>query len=79
MTQSEREGREDAQVARAERIHTEVMHAMARERPGDNMYTWRDRYLSLFHDLWGRPTPSTPTPTPISSAAIDAPPPAADR
>jgi hypothetical protein len=47
--------REAAQVERADRVHKEVMQAMAREKPGTNMYTWRDRYLDLFHAFWDRP------------------------
>jgi hypothetical protein len=51
MTQSDREA---AQVARAERTHRAVMEAMARAKPGSDTYTWRDRYLDLFHALWDR-------------------------
>jgi hypothetical protein len=60
MTQSEREQREEAHVARAERTHRAVMALLAREPPGRNTYTWRDRYLALFHMLWDRPQPPTP-------------------
>lgn len=49
MTHSERE---EAQVERAERTHKAVMEQMAKERPGMNPYTWRDRYLTLFERLW---------------------------
>ena len=57
MTQAERE---EAQVVRAERTHRAVMEAMARERPGTNPYTWRDRYLVLFRVLWDKHQPPTP-------------------
>ena len=60
MTQSEREQREEAHVARAERTHRAVLAMLAREPPGLNTYTWRDRYLELFRMLWDRPPPSTP-------------------
>ena len=30
---------------------------MAREKPGVNTYTWRDRYLTLFQVLWDKPHP----------------------
>jgi hypothetical protein len=53
MTQAERE---EAQVVRAERTHQAVMEAMARERPGTNPYTWRDR----FRVLWDKHQPPTP-------------------
>ncbi len=56
-TQSERE---QAQVNRAERTHQAVMEAMARETPGREPYTWRDRYLTLFARLWDKPGSSGP-------------------
>lgn len=60
MTELEREA---AQVERAERTHRAVLEAMAKERPGKDMYTWRDRYLALFQMLWDRPaSESLPTP-----------------
>lgn len=46
--------REEAHVERAHRTHKSVMEAMTRERPGTNMYTWRDRYLALFRTLWDK-------------------------
>jgi hypothetical protein len=49
MTQSERE---ESHVERAERTHKLVMEQMAKEQPGMNQYTWRDRYLTLFQRLW---------------------------
>jgi hypothetical protein len=60
MPQSEREQREAAHVARAERTHQAVMAMLAREPPGATTYTWRDRYLELFRRLWDRPPPPTP-------------------
>jgi hypothetical protein len=51
MTQSDRE---QAQVERAERTHKAVMETMAKEKPGTTTYTWRDRYLALFHMLWDK-------------------------
>ena len=62
MTQSERE---EAHVERAERTHKAVMETMAKEKPGLNSYTWRDRYVTLFQRLWDtrqRPTSSSSTP-----------------
>ena len=59
MTQYERE---EAQVERAERTHKAVMEAMAREKPGLNSYTWRDRYLTLFQRLWENREQSTSGP-----------------
>ena len=56
-TQSERE---QAQVRRAERTHKAVMEALAKERPGTNTYTWRDRYVTLFQRLWDREEHSAP-------------------
>ena len=57
MTQSERE---ESQVRRAERTHKAVMEALAKERPGTNTYTWRDRYLTLFETFWDRQEHSAP-------------------
>ena len=51
MTPSEREA---AQIERAERIHKAVMETMAKGKPGSDTYTWRDRYLTLFHALWDK-------------------------
>ena len=63
--------REEAHVARAQRIHRAVLEMMTRERPGKDMYTWRDRYLALFQMLWDRPAveaaPPPPTPPPPSA------------
>ena len=56
MTQADREV---SQVERAHRTHKAVMEAMAKERPGTNMYTWRDRYLALFQMLWDKPQEPT--------------------
>jgi hypothetical protein len=36
------------------------MALLAREPPGRNTYSWRDRYLALFHMLWDRPHSPTP-------------------
>jgi hypothetical protein len=49
------------------------METMAKERPGHDMYTWRDRYVTLFQRLWDRPTAAahaseldhTPPPDPL--------------
>ena len=57
MTQAERE---EAQVVRAQRTHEAVMEAMAKERPGRDTYTWRDRYLVLFRVLWDKHQPPAP-------------------
>jgi hypothetical protein len=35
------------------------METMAREKPGLNSYTWRDRYVILFQRLWENHQPST--------------------
>jgi hypothetical protein len=57
MTQSDREA---AHVARARQTHDAVLQIMASEKPGMNMFTWRDRYLDLFRTLWERQQPSFP-------------------
>ena len=49
--------RENAHLQRAEQTHKAVLEAMARQKPGVNTYTWRDRYLMLFQVLWDKPHP----------------------
>jgi hypothetical protein len=66
MTQSERE---EAQVERAERTHRAVMETMAREKPGLNSYTWRDRYVILFQRLWENHQQSTRGPDAVTRAS----------